>query len=110
MKLGPFGVVLVCIISYLAYHAIAGDQGLSRWTEMQARAATLEKSYQDRIERRDELTRQIHRLYDEYLDDDYLEELARTKFHYVRDDEFMLEAPTLTAQLPENEELFELSK
>ncbi len=108
MKLKPFGIVLVCVISYLTYHAIAGKQGLSEWTAMQARTLELEEAYQDRLEHYSELKDQITRLYPETLDDDYLEELARTKFHFVYPAEFVLEPPGQVSQLPENEDLFDL--
>lgn len=109
MKIHPFGIALIGAISYLTYHAIAGEQGLSRWTVMQNEVAELEATYQARLKYRNDLKNQTNRLYPESLDLDYLEELARTKFHFVRRDEFLLEPPRLTAQLPENEELFDLS-
>lgn len=109
MKLNPFGLILVCIISYLTYHAIAGKQGLARWTKMQAQADELEVLLKERLDYRRDLQQKISKLYPETLDLDLIEELARSKFHFVHSDEYMLEPPSLTAQLPENEELFDLS-
>ena len=108
MKIGPVGFALIGVISYLSYHAIAGQQGLSRWTEMQANLAELRQTKSELLAKRARLESQTDRLYEETLDLDFLEELARVKLHFVHPDEFVLEPPTMSAQLPENEELFAL--
>ena len=110
MKLSPFGIALVGVISYLTYHAIAGKQGLSEWSAMQEQVSQLKDERDSRVKYKVDLQDRIARLYPESLDKDFLEELARTRFHFVYSDEVLLEPPTLTAQLPENEELLELSK
>lgn len=86
MKLRPTAIALICVISYLTYHAIVGEQGLSRWTSLQSEAAELKILHQEKLERRDNLADQITRLYPESLDRDFLEEIARTRFHFVHPD------------------------
>lgn len=110
MKIHPFGFALIAVIAYLSYHAVAGKQGLSRWTEMQAQVSQLTETHQVRLDQRDELSGKIQKLYPETLDPDYLEELARLKFHFVYASELVMEPPSSTSQLPENEELLDLSK
>lgn len=110
MKIHPFGFALIGVIGYLSYHAIAGQQGLSSWTAMQADVAELTELRDEKITRKAELLEKIRALYPETLDGDYLEELARKKFHFVYAGELVMEPPRTTSQLPKNEELLDLSK
>jgi cell division protein FtsB len=109
MKITPVGMVLLGAISYLSYHAIAGEQGLSQWTRMQESVRKLASERDSLSAEKATLQGQIARLYLESLDDDLLEELARQKFHFVYPGELILEPPEMTAQHPENEDLFALS-
>ena len=110
MKLNAYGIALIVVIAYLSYHAIAGEQGLSSWTTMQAEVSELTDIYETKLNKKQKLQAQIHQRYPESLDVDYLEELARKKFHFVYPDEFVMEPPRSTSQLPVNEELLPLSK
>ena len=109
MKLSPVGLGLLGVICYLSYHAIAGNQGLSQWSRFQDDIKSLERQKQDLLDQRDKLSQQVSRLSLETLDMDYVEELARQRFHFVYSDEVMLEPPELAPQLSENEDLFALS-
>ncbi len=110
MKVHPFGFALMAVIAYLTYHAVAGKQGLSKWTLMQAEVSSLSDSYEKKLQKKRELQSRISKLYPETLDTDYLEELARKKFHFVYSDELVTEPPSSTSQLPGKEELLDLSK
>ncbi|WP_022695460.1 FtsB family cell division protein [Ponticaulis koreensis] len=109
MKFPVVSLVLLGGISYLGYHAIAGQQGLSQWSRMQDDVRELEQERSSLVSRRDELSSQIQRLYSDSLDDDLIEELARQKFHFVYPNELILKPPELTSLQPENEDLFSLS-
>ena len=109
MRIVPVGIALIGAISYLSYHAVAGKQGLSSWSEMQLRESELEAKFEALKVEQSDLRDKVRRLYDESLDEDYLEELARIQFHFVYQDEYLLEPPATSAQLPENEDLFTLS-
>ena len=109
MKFSPVGAALLGVITYLSYHAIAGSQGLSQWSRLQEDIKTLENNRQSLIDERTQLELKIARLSIETLDEDYVEELARQKFHFVYPGELMLEPPELAPQLTENEDLFALS-
>ncbi|MAI89417.1 septum formation initiator family protein [Ponticaulis sp.] len=109
MKFPVVSACLMGVISYLGYHAVSGDQGLSSWSEMQNEIRALELQRSNLEGEREQLEQNINRLYADSLDDDFLEELARRKFHFVYADEIVLEPPELTSQQPENEDLFALS-
>ena len=109
MKITPVGFALLGVISYLSYHAIAGNQGLSQWSRLQDDVKSLETERDRLLQEHHERSLKIERLSDETLDHDYVEELARQQLHFVHQGELVLEPPELTHQLPENEDLFSLS-
>ena len=73
-------------ILYFSYHALAGEQGLARWTELQGDERQLQQELAELEDLRDQKNESLARLRDETLDTDYLEEVARTKLSYVRSD------------------------
>lgn len=83
-------VLIAGLILYFSYHALAGDQGLTAWTRLQAQEAQI-KSDIDRL-RMEKLSLQasLARLRDKTLDLDYVEEIARTKLSFVRPDELLV--------------------
>lgn len=85
---GALGAVIV----YFCYHALAGEQGLARWTELQGEEERLKLELAALEARRDEMRISLDRLRDDTLDTDYLEEVARTKLSYVRADEIIISA------------------
>ena len=109
MKITPVGYALIGAIAYLSFHAVAGSQGLSQWGKLQDNIKSLEEKRLGLLVDKQELQQQIIRLTPETLDDDYVEELARQRLHYVYPSELVLEPPELAPQLTENEELFALS-
>ncbi|MAK61951.1 MAG: hypothetical protein CMK09_13340 [Ponticaulis sp.] len=109
MKISPVGFALLGVISYLSYHAIAGNKGLSQWSRLQEQVKTLESQRDDLLLQQRQMALKIERLSEDSLDHDFLEELARQQLHFVHPGELMLEPPELTHQLPENEDLFALS-
>ncbi len=80
------------MILYFSYHALAGEQGLARWTELQGDERRLEAELAALEHERDLKNESLDRLRDETLDTDYLEEVARTKLSYVRSDELIVSA------------------
>lgn len=77
-------------ILYFSYHALAGDQGLRAWTELQQQETVLKAQLADLEAQRAALESSLARLRDDTLDLDYVEELARTKLSYVRADEILV--------------------
>ena len=78
------------LILYFSYHALAGDQGLARWTDLQGKQTDLEAQIVQLKAERAELEALLVRLRDPTLDLDYVEEIARTKLSYVRPDEVLV--------------------
>jgi cell division protein FtsB len=78
------------VILYFSYHALAGDQGLARWTELQAEENALKEQLATLEAERDSLERSLGRLREATLDLDYVEELARTKLSFARPDEILI--------------------
>jgi cell division protein FtsB len=83
-------VFLGGVILYFSYHALAGDQGLARWTELQSQEGELKAQLAQLKAERSALDAELDRLRDETLDLDYVEELARTKLSYARGDELLV--------------------
>jgi cell division protein FtsB len=81
---------LGALILYFSYHALAGDQGLARWTQLQGEQAQLEADIVKLKAEREVLEASLARLRDKTLDLDYVEEIARTKLSYVRPDEVLV--------------------
>jgi cell division protein FtsB len=77
-------------ILYFSYHALAGDQGLRAWTELQKQETLLKADLLALELQRAELEASLARLRDDTLDLDYVDELARTKLSYVRADEVIV--------------------
>jgi cell division protein FtsB len=78
------------LILYFSYHALAGDQGLARWTELQGEEEKLQAEIVKLKVERDVLEASLVRLRDRTIDLDYVEEIARTKLSYVRADEVLV--------------------
>ena len=78
------------LILYFSYWALAGDQGLARWTRLQGDQEQLETKLVELKAERDVLEVSLVRLRDGTLDLDYVEEIARTKLSYVRPDEVLV--------------------
>jgi cell division protein FtsB len=82
--------VVGALILYFSYHALAGDQGLARWTELQGEEEKLQTEIVKLKAERDVLEASLVRLRDRTMDLDYVEEIARTKLSYVRPDEVLV--------------------
>lgn len=83
-------IMLVGVIVYFSYHALAGEQGLAHWTRLQAQEDDLKVQLAKIQADRDALKVSIARLKDDTLDLDYVEELARVKLSYARPDELLV--------------------
>jgi len=80
-------------ILYFSYHALAGNQGLAAWTQLQTEEEALKAELVELKAQRDALDQSLSRLRDGTLDLDYVEEIARTKLSYVRGDEVLVATP-----------------
>jgi cell division protein FtsB len=78
------------LILYFSYHALAGDQGLAAWTELQNEEAELKVKIEQLKGEKAALEAALVRLRDKSMDLDYVEEIARTKLSYVRPDELLV--------------------
>jgi cell division protein FtsB len=82
--------VIGALILYFSYHALAGDQGLARWTALQGEEEALRAEIVTLKAERDVLEASLVRLRDRTMDLDYVEEIARTKLSYTRPDELLV--------------------
>jgi cell division protein FtsB len=78
------------LILYFSYHALAGDQGLAAWTELQNEEARLNGEIERLKSEKAALEASLVRLRDKTMDLDYVEEIARTKLSFVRPDELLV--------------------
>ncbi|MBU2982659.1 septum formation initiator family protein [Lentibacter algarum] len=85
-----FFALAFCLSLYFVFAAIQGDYGLFRRAEIEAEHLALTRelnTLQARVDRMQNLT---HRLSDDYLDVDLLDERARDILGYVRADEIVI--------------------
>ena len=78
------------LILYFSYHALAGDQGLAAWTQLQNEEARLADEIEKLKVEKAALDASLVRLRDKTMDLDYVEEIARTKLSFVRPDELLV--------------------
>lgn len=83
---GAIGVLIL----YFSYHALAGDQGLAAWTELQNDEAALKVKIEKLKLEKAAMEASLERLRDTTMDLDYVEEIARTKLSFVRPDELLV--------------------
>jgi cell division protein FtsB len=83
------GAICIAIV-YFSYHALAGEQGLASWSQLQAEQDKLVAQLDGLKAEKARLQVQLGRLRDATLDLDYVEELARTKMSYARRDELLV--------------------
>ncbi|MBK8841257.1 MAG: septum formation initiator family protein [Hyphomonadaceae bacterium] len=83
---GAIGALIV----YFSYHALAGEQGLAAWTELQNEEARLNGEIERLKLEKATLEAALVRLRDKTMDLDYVEEIARTKLSFVRPDELLV--------------------
>lgn len=81
---------IAALILYFSYHAIAGDQGLAAWGNLQQQEEKLLARIEVLKADRASLEISLERLRDRTLDLDYVEEIARTRLSYVRPDEVLV--------------------
>ena len=92
-SLGAMGyVLLACTLgSYFTFAAVQGDYGVFRQVEIAAEKETL-RAERDRLAAElAEMRNRTHRLSDDYLDIDLLDEQARSVLGYVRADEIVIQ-------------------
>jgi len=87
-RLAAFG--LVSLMLYFAYHAFAGETGLGRWSDMQARLAEKQQELNALEAEIARLEAEIGRLSPGSADPDHIELLAREKLAFVYPHELVL--------------------
>lgn len=75
---------------YFAYHALAGDQGLGKWTDMQAKFADRKAELAAIEAENAALRKDIARLTPGQVDPDLIESLARSELGFVHPNELIL--------------------
>lgn len=76
--------------AYFAYHALAGDQGLGKWTDMQTKLAEKKAELALIQAENAALQKDIARLTPGQVDPDIIEVLARSELGFVYPNELIL--------------------
>ena len=82
--------LMVCLAMYFTYASVQGDYGLFKRVQINAEAETLRADRDRLAEDVAALRNTTHRLSDEFLDIDLLDEQARDVLGLVRADEIVL--------------------
>lgn len=83
-------IILSLLLCYFAFSALTGEQGLANWTSLQKKEKELSLVLEAIQAEKLAVEARIKRLSPETLDLDYVEELARKKLAYAREDEVIL--------------------
>ncbi|MFN8947598.1 MAG: FtsB family cell division protein [Alphaproteobacteria bacterium] len=85
-----FPLLVLALVGYFSYFAVFGNHGLLRWSRLQAaveaKQAELEKLSAERIS----LERRVSLMRPESVDDDMLEEQARSRLGLTEADEVVI--------------------
>ena len=81
---------LTALTAYFAYHALAGDQGLGHWSDMQQTLAAKQAELAEVKAANEALRQDIARLTPGTVDPDLVETLARDDLGLVYPDEIIL--------------------
>jgi cell division protein FtsB len=85
-----FPLLMLALVGYFSYFAVLGNHGLLRWSRLQAvveaKQAELEKLSAERIS----LERRVSLMRPESVDDDMLEEQARSRLGLTEADEVVI--------------------
>lgn len=84
-------ISVVVLVAYFSYSAIQGPYGLLTLFKIEAKEAQLQKQLDRLIVERLVAQNRAHRLSDEYLDLDLLDEQARKVLGYIRGDEIIIQ-------------------
>ena len=76
--------------AYFAYHAFAGEQGLGKWTDLQARLAEKKAALAALQAENAALQKDIARLTPGQVDPDLIEVLARQELGFTYPDELVI--------------------
>ena len=84
------GALMSVIVMYFAYHAFAGEQGLGKWTDMQAELQIRQAELDDLQAVNNALQKDIASLTPGHIDPDMVEYLARHNLGFVYADEIVM--------------------
>jgi cell division protein FtsB len=85
-----FPLLVMALVGYFSYFAVFGNHGLLRWSRLQA-AVEAKQAELDRLQdERQSLYRRVSLLRPESVDDDMLEEQARSRLGLTEADEVVI--------------------
>ncbi len=85
-----FPLLVLALVGYFSYFAVFGNHGLLRWSRLQA-AVEAKQAELDRLQdERQSLYRRVSLLRPESVDDDMLEEQARSRLGLTEADEVVI--------------------
>ncbi|MEM6626354.1 MAG: septum formation initiator family protein [Pseudomonadota bacterium] len=90
MKVSFGHVLLGGLLLYFTYHALAGEQGLANWTDLQKKQESLTLRRDVLLLEKKETEVRLGRLRAESLDLDYVEEIARRKMSLTHTEDIIV--------------------
>ncbi|QDL92406.1 septum formation initiator family protein [Paroceanicella profunda] len=85
-----YSFAILAAIAYFSFAALQGEYGLTRQIEMHATEEELSNDLEDMRRERAALENKVHRLSDDFLDLDLLDEQARKVLGFARPDEIVI--------------------
>lgn len=85
-----FPLLVMALVGYFSYFAVFGNHGLLRWSRLQATVEAKQTELDRLQEERLSLQRRVSLLRPESVDDDMLEEQARSRLGLTEADEVVI--------------------
>jgi len=85
-----FPLLVLALVGYFSYFAVFGNHGLLRWSRLQATVETRQVELEKLSAERVSLERKVRLMRDESIDDDMLEEQARSRLGLTEADEVVI--------------------
>lgn len=85
-----FPLLVMALVGYFSYFAVFGNHGLLRWSRLQATVEAKQAELDRLQEERLSLQRRVSLLRPESVDDDMLEEQARSRLGLTEADEVVI--------------------
>lgn len=85
-----FPLLVLALVGYFSYFAVFGNHGLLRWSRLQAAVEAKQAEFDRLQQERLSLQRRVSLLRPESIDDDMLEEQARSRLGLTEADEVVI--------------------
>lgn len=85
-----FPLLVMALVGYFSYFAVFGNHGLLRWSRLQAAVEAKQAELYRLQDERQSLYRRVSLLRPESVDDDMLEEQARSRLGLTEADEVVI--------------------